>query len=71
MNAELRSRTKMDTLTAIELIEDQDGTVDWGLVVEAWQHLIDSGMAWQLQGSYGRNATRLIANGICTAPTQH
>lgn len=58
----------MDTLTAIELIEDQEGTVDWGVIIEAWQHLIDSGDVWHLQGSYGRNAHRLIANGICEPP---
>jgi hypothetical protein len=36
-------------------------------IIEAWQHLIDTGLAWQLQGWFGRNATRLIADGICRA----
>jgi hypothetical protein len=35
--------------------------------VEAWQHLIDNGMVWKLQGFYGRNATNLINAGICHA----
>jgi len=61
----------MDTLTAIELIEDTDGTVMYELVVEAWQHLVDSGDAWRLQGWYGRQANRLIALGVVTAPTEH
>jgi len=34
----------------------------------AWQYLIDSGLAWQLQGWFGRNAARLIEMGICTPP---
>lgn len=32
---------------------------------EFFQHLIDSGLVWQLQGSYGRTAQRLIQAGIC------
>ena len=33
--------------------------------VEAWQHLIDSGLAWSLQGWFGRTADTLIQEGIC------
>ncbi|KKN35464.1 hypothetical protein LCGC14_0783160 [marine sediment metagenome] len=35
--------------------------------IEAWQHLIDTGLAWTLQGWFGRNAQSLIEQGICTA----
>lgn len=34
----------------------------------AWQHLIDTGLAWELQGWFGRNAQRLIERGICRPP---
>lgn len=37
-------------------------------MIEAWQTLIDTGLAWQLQGWFGRTAMRLIDEGICTAP---
>lgn len=37
--------------------------------VEAWQHLIDTGVAWQLQGTFGRTANALIEEGICEAPS--
>ena len=33
-------------------------------VVEAWQHLVDTGLAWQLQGSFGRQAEALIEQGV-------
>lgn len=33
--------------------------------IEAWQTLIDTGAAWQLQGFFGRIAARLIEEGIC------
>lgn len=35
--------------------------------IEAWQHLIDTGLAWTLQGCFGRMAADLIDAGICTA----
>ena len=56
----------MDYLTAILICEgSQDATEDE--VVAAWQHLIDTGLVWQLQGFYGRMARELIEHGVCTA----
>ena len=33
--------------------------------IKAWQHLIDSGLVWSLQGWFGRTASNLIGQGIC------
>lgn len=55
----------MDAFYAVELIECGED-VSTEEYVAAWQFLIDSGIAWQLQGFYGRTAARLIEDGICT-----
>ena len=33
-------------------------------VVEAWQYLVDTGLAWKLQGWFGRTASDLIEQGV-------
>ena len=59
----------MNSYRAVEIAEGfGEPAANEAEVLEAWQHLIDSGMAFKLQGSYGRQATRLIEAGYCTAP---
>ena len=38
--------------------------------IAAWQMLIDTGLAWQLQGWFRRQATQMIEEGLCkSAPS--
>ena len=38
--------------------------------IAAWQHLINTGLAWKLQGWFGRTAKMMIDNGHCKAKTK-
>jgi len=57
----------MDNYTAVGLAEGFIEPEQEGQVIEAWQHLIDTGLAWQLQGWFGRMANLLIEQGLCLA----
>ena len=54
----------MDNFRAVGLAEGFIETDDEAEVLAAWQHLVDTGVVWALQGWFGRNAARLIENGI-------
>ena len=55
----------MDQVDKIMAFES--GELDEKGILELFQELIDSGLAWQLQGSYGRIAQNLIDAGYCNA----
>lgn len=44
------------------------GELDQDAVIEGFQAMIDSGIVWRLQGSYGRTAVDLINAGLCALP---
>jgi hypothetical protein len=56
----------MDIVSQITAYEM--GELDDTEAVELFQELVNNGMAWQLQGSYGRTAMALIDNGLVTLP---
>ena len=46
-----------------EMMAWEEGKLDQSETVSLFQKLVDNGMAWTLQGMYGREANRLIQNG--------
>lgn len=55
----------MDQFSA--MMEWEAGELSEDDTVALFQSLIDSGLAWQLQGCYGRQAAALIDAGYCHA----
>ena len=53
----------MDITSAVMIAEGVD-EADEDTQIEAWQLLHDTGVAYQLQGFFGRTAQALIAQGI-------
>lgn len=59
----MNNTTTFDTLDFIQRYEAGELTSQDELV-DGFQHLVDSGLAFQLQGAYGRMAQQLIAVGL-------
>jgi len=58
---------RMDNFKATMIAEGVDSPETDEEHTAAWQHLIDTGLAWQLQGWFGRRAKLLIDDGTCIA----
>jgi len=57
----------MDNLTDYQAVGLAEGFIEADnedQVIEAWQHLHDTGLAYKLQGWFGRNCKALIEEGI-------
>ena len=56
----------LDSYSAVAIAEGfNEEEVDEEEQLSAWQYLIDSGLCWSLQGSFGRAAQSLIEQGLC------
>ncbi len=56
----------MDNFTAVGIAEGFIDSESEEQTTEAWQHLHDTGIAYTLQGWFGRTARDLIAQGVIT-----
>ena len=66
--ATLNADGKFDLTTRI--IEFETGEATEEQVIELFQYLVDTGLAWSLQGSYGRIAQNWIENGLIRKPNE-
>jgi len=62
--ATLNAEGKFDLTTRI--IEFETGEATEEQVIELFQYLVDTGLAWSLQGTYGRTAEALLEAGVIT-----
>jgi hypothetical protein len=46
----------------------ESGKLSEDEVIELFQHLVDTGLAWTLQGSYGRTAVTFLEAGLIHKP---
>lgn len=50
------------------LIGLDEGTLTEDQEIELFQHLVDTGLAWKLQGRIGRQAASMIDAGLISKP---
>lgn len=55
----------MDNMKAIDIAEGYQDPKNEAEYIAAWQQLIDTGLAWSLQGWFGRTAKHMIEQGYC------
>ena len=60
----MKTKKFYDTVGGI--IKYEQSEMEYDEVVELFQHLGDTGLAWQLQGHYGRTAAEMIRAGEVT-----
>lgn len=53
-------------MTLEKIMKYEEGDLNDDEVIELFQELVDTGLAWRLQGHYGRMAHTMIEAGLLT-----
>ena len=61
----MKKLTNLEATMIAEGAQEPDSDEQY---IQAWQQLIDTGLAWTLQGFFGRTASAMIQNGVCYMP---
>jgi hypothetical protein len=62
MGVDNKQENDMDLTSMI--IDYENGNLDEEQVLDLFQNLVNTGLAWSLQGSYGRQAMAFIQAGL-------
>ena len=65
-----RTHQPMTVYKAALIADGTEDPVSEEEYLAAWQHLVDTGEAWQLQGCVGRTARDLVEAGLIVTPRQ-
>ncbi len=66
-----KKQKKQMLLDAVMIAEGEKDPTPTMSYVDAWQHLVNTGEVWKLQGWFGRAAFRMISQGtIDPAPVE-
>ena len=57
-------------VSVTKIVQYENGELNDEETIELFQELINTGLAWQLQGHYGRFATELLEEGFCEHPNE-
>ena len=64
------AHVKQRKLAALDLTSDiiayENGELSEDETIKLFQHLVNTGLAWQLQGHYGRTAVAMLDAGLIT-----
>tara|TARA_Y100001973_G_C5131410_1_gene297972 strand:- start:599 stop:781 length:183 start_codon:yes stop_codon:yes gene_type:complete len=60
----------MSNFEAINIAEGYTEADSEEQYIAAWQQLIDTGLAWSLQGWFGRTAMMMIEEGVCKSGSE-
>jgi hypothetical protein len=59
------AENKSENTVVDNIIRYENGVMSEEEIVTLFQELINTGLAWKLQGHYGRTAMYLIEEGLC------